>query len=508
MISKRPTRIPGFIGTLQKGNEAALIKQVNDLTEAVDIRLGRRGDPLDRAPTLRELVAMNLVSAVDGLKFDPNNITPSNVGATPNTPGTDTTIPPAPTGFSTGSGYAVITLFWGFPNYSNHSYTEIWRGTTDVLGDAQLLGTSGGRSFTDYAGSDATFYYWIRHVSTSNFTGPWNGAAGTLGNTTSNTAALLADLAGAITTSELATSLNTRLDSYGLSISANTSGIIDLYAEYTVKLNVNGRVTGFGLASTDTSSAFFIMADRFAVVSTVDNSITGTPFVVQAVDTVVDGVPVPAGVYLSTAFIKNASIVNAMIANAAIDNAKIANLDAGKINTGLLSTSRINLDGITLINDAGKLRVGSIKVDNLEAASITTDKLVGAAINAVLTSDITVVNSLPTNATYETVDTVRYNKTQPESLIILEFQAEMVCTGSGNYALSVQFTRDGTVCSRTFTYFLTKSFAQLVQGKMILVGYPPGSANYGLRIRADVSGAGVATATVNNSTVIITEVKR
>jgi len=86
-------------------------------------------------------------------------------------------------------------------------------------------------------------------------------------------------------------------------------------------------------------------------------------FVVQATPTTIDGVEVPPGVYLNTAYIRNASITNAKIADAAIDNAKIINLDAAKINTGFLNADRIEAEsikaekidsrGLTIKNTAG-----------------------------------------------------------------------------------------------------------------------------------------------------------
>lgn len=57
--------------------------------------------------------------------------------------------------------------------------------------------------------------------------------------------------------------------------------------------------------------------------------------------------------------IADAAISTAKIADAAITNAKIASLDAGKITTGLLTATRINLDGITLVNNSGQLKIGT-----------------------------------------------------------------------------------------------------------------------------------------------------
>lgn len=49
------------------------------------------------------------------------------------------------------------------------------------------------------------------------------------------------------------------------SVRANVDG--DLYAQWTLRVDVNGRISGFGLASDATSSDFIVRADRFSIVS-------------------------------------------------------------------------------------------------------------------------------------------------------------------------------------------------------------------------------------------------
>jgi hypothetical protein len=61
------------------------------------------------------------------------------------------------------------------------------------------------------------------------------------------------------------------------------------------------------------------------------------PFVVQTSPTTVNGVSVPAGVYIDAAYIKNGTITTAKIGNAQIDDAKIVSLTAAKITAGEIS---------------------------------------------------------------------------------------------------------------------------------------------------------------------------
>lgn len=51
----------------------------------------------------------------------------------------------------------------------------------------------------------------------------------------------------------------------------------------------------------------------------------------------INGVTIPAGAYMKSAYIHDASVTNAKIANLAVDNAKIANLSANKLTAGAVA---------------------------------------------------------------------------------------------------------------------------------------------------------------------------
>lgn len=80
-----------------------------------------------------------------------------------------------------------------------------------------------------------------------------------------------------------------------------------LSAQFMVKTDVNGYVSGFGLYSDETFSEFIINADRFAVIKPGQNSVY--PFIIDNVN----GEPVIA--LNATALIPDAQITNAMIGN-------------------------------------------------------------------------------------------------------------------------------------------------------------------------------------------------
>ena len=119
-----------------------------------------------------------------------------------------------------------------------------------------------------------------------------------------------------------------------------------LFAKYTIKVDVNGYVSGFGLASTSNNgvptSEFTVIADKFSIapVQTDNKASDGSPFFHRTTPTTINGVTVPSGTYMKAAYIHDAAITNAKIANLAVDNAKIANLSASKLTAGSISVGQ------------------------------------------------------------------------------------------------------------------------------------------------------------------------
>lgn len=192
--------IPGLIGEIPK--------QVRDilasLKEIIEVRDGRRGDQLDRFVTLRELSDEGVVNTVirSGRKSVSNPFWKT----------TDTTPPPAITGFEVTGAYASMILTWNALTYGNHSHTEIWRSTSDALGSAIQIGDAAGAIYSDACGTNKTYYYWVRAVSEAGVVGPFNAVEGTKGETTPDVPYLLEQLTGKITESQLYTDLGRRID--------------------------------------------------------------------------------------------------------------------------------------------------------------------------------------------------------------------------------------------------------------------------------------------------------
>lgn len=100
----------------------------------------------------------------------------------------------------------------------------------------------------------------------------------------------------------------------------------DIYAKYSVKIDNNGYVSGFGLMSTANNSVpfsdFLVRADRFAIASPSGPGITPTvPFIVL---TTTDSKGNRPGVYMDSVMIKNAAIGTAQIDDLSVNTLKIA----------------------------------------------------------------------------------------------------------------------------------------------------------------------------------------
>lgn len=372
-LTQTPAKMPTFVIPNDLPPQQA--KLMRDIVETLEKRLGRIGDPRDRAVTLRELIESGIAEQLKVTPFDPNVPTTPDFGAP--TAGGSTTRPPQPTGFTATAGYSQALLFWDLPDYDYYSHTEVWRHTSDVIGDALLIGVSNGTSYVDPIGGGLTRYYWVRHVSTSGFYSEWYSSSGASVTTPSDVDHLLTDLAGAITKTELVASLTSEIET-------STTDISNLHGQYTVKINANGRVAGFGLSNTDEEydggihSDFIVLSDRFSIVNQNDNGDLIVPFVVTTATTL-NGESVAAGVYIDQAFIKNGAIDTVKIGDAAIDTAKIANLavSTAKVDDAAITNAKI----ANLAVDTAQIAAAAITSAQIDDLAVSTIKVAGNAIS-------------------------------------------------------------------------------------------------------------------------------
>lgn len=172
------TQVPSIPAPPKNEREATAF--YSSVKEALEVRLGRRGDPKDRAVTLRELIDSGLAEELLDNPFDPN----AGVGVTDfQAPPvfTDATIPPTPTGLSASAGTTKIIVNWNDPQISNLAHTEVWRSSDNSLGNAVRHDTTEAQVWVDSVDPADQFYYWIRHVTTSGIFSTFAGSVNATG---------------------------------------------------------------------------------------------------------------------------------------------------------------------------------------------------------------------------------------------------------------------------------------------------------------------------------------
>ena len=206
---------------------------------------------------------------------------------------------------------------------------------------------------------------------------------------------------------------------------AQATDIGDLESQYTVKIDSNGHVAGFGLANTTTASGtntseFYVNADKFAIlpnaVTSADpawsssssyaegnrvtrenklyqarvahsnqqppndtywDDLSRSPFsVTSSGSTTADGVYVPAGVYINNAMIKHASITSAQIGSVDADTIDTGTLnvtdliEANAIEASKLLLDSTSLEETTLSDGTKALSVKAVSASKIEAGTI------------------------------------------------------------------------------------------------------------------------------------------
>lgn len=371
----------------------------NAIREAIQVYQGRRGDPLDKGVTYRDLQRLGITgsgggSGGGGTWWPPGTGVPGGGSTEP-----DLTPPPTPTGFEVSSGITNVFLETDAPVFTmGHGYerTIVYgkvRGPGDpepTFADAARVNDFIGMIGVHGTNPATTWHLWVTWQTRDGVesVAPAGGLHGQVARTGEDVAALLEVLTGHITESQLYDSLSQRIDlidgdgvgsvNARVAAEASTRSSVDGYlgAQQTVRIDVAGHVAGYGLAGSSpngsgasATSSFGVRANTFFVAppalaqaapptdglydgfvwldTSVSPAVTryrsgagwttaspALPFMILTTPTTINGVPVPAGVYMKDAFILNGTITNAKIGNLAVDDAKIANLSVSKILAG------------------------------------------------------------------------------------------------------------------------------------------------------------------------------
>jgi len=223
-MATKGTKVPALKNIPAK-TDPELRATLNSMKEAQEVRLGRRGDPRDRAITLRELIDSGLAIELRNNPFDPN----AGVGALdfiPNVPGGNLAVPPAPTGLEASGAFTEIIVSWNDAQYGNHAYTEVWRSRNDDIGGATLVTTTNSFIVTDVVGYNQEYYYWVRFVSTSNVSGPFNKTNGVKATTLEDIAAVMEQLSEELSNLPGYTALTTLITNADVAVAATAATVI------------------------------------------------------------------------------------------------------------------------------------------------------------------------------------------------------------------------------------------------------------------------------------------
>lgn len=303
--------------------------------------LGKIGDPLDRGVTVRDLIESGIVdvqnkkllSGSGTLPLIPGTAIEEAVNSVSNNP--DLSVPPSPTGLSVDSAVTTVFIQHDKPSFVvGHGYMR-----TRVYGAKRPTG-SPAPTFTD-ATEVCQF-------------------SGTIG-----------------------------------SFSSDPSTTWHIWAKFETNDGVlSGNPAGGtnGLVVTTSEDVSTLMDALTSQLDGNGNPIyTNKAFIYQEAAITINGVTVPAGVYMQDAFIRNGTITNAKIADATITGAKIqdASIVSAKIADATITAAKIANATITSAKIADATITGA-KIANL---AVGQANIVDAAISTAKIEDAAITNA-------------------------------------------------------------------------------------------------------------------
>ena len=232
-MATNETKLPA-IPPIPSNTDPQLKTYLSALDEVLKVRLGRTGDPKDRAVTVRELIDTGLAENFKENPFDPNAGTPENTFIP--TERVDITLPPDVTSFAGVGAFQKIILSWDLVQFSNFAFTEVWRHTSNSIGDATRIDTTRAQVYADTVDYGANFYYWVRHVSTSNIVGQFTSGVNVTTSKIASSNVTDAFSTGALTAAQIATGTITAASGV-IADAAITTAKIDDAAITNAKIN-------------------------------------------------------------------------------------------------------------------------------------------------------------------------------------------------------------------------------------------------------------------------------
>lgn len=150
------TKIPS-IYRVPSNVDPELKRYLESVQEAVEVRLGRRGDELDQAVTYRDLIDSNLAQKASRLN---RVIEPITEDPTPSMP-----FNTVPQNVQASGAFTKILVTWDDHQMGSlFARAEIWRAGINDLNAATMQASVYGSVWTDTVDYNTTMYYWVRFV--------------------------------------------------------------------------------------------------------------------------------------------------------------------------------------------------------------------------------------------------------------------------------------------------------------------------------------------------------
>ena len=433
---------------------------LESMKEALEVRLGRRGDPKDRAVTLRELIDSGLATDLAKAPYNPNIAGATGFGPATDEVG-DVVVPPAPTSLTATGLFTEVLLAWNQSTntapYRNHGFTEIWRSQNEDLSSAVLVGTTNAFIYTDKGLEyDSTYYYWVRFISTTNTPGVYsNMASGTtvenIGATMAALSETLADLPGynLLATSTTAATIIKSSSEPSTRTNGDALQPNDIWFDtddgqiYTRNTSNNAWVAGrdatlvnvFGSTSFTGSTLTAAMATAQSDIVTVTNAQSATATSVTNLTSTV-GTNTSSISTLNTTTASHTGDLNAMfvlqVATESNGSKSAAGMVIGSnasngsgaqsyvqfqadkfaIWNGSSSTAPFIVSGGTVFIDSARIQDGAINTARIANAAIQTAKIGDAQITTAKIANLQVTNALIADATIQDAKIVSLNATK------------------------------------------------------------------------------------------------
>jgi len=478
-----PTKVPG-LPAVPSNLESDLKAYLEALGEALEIRLGRRGDDLDRAVTLRELTEAGLVTTIKAQPFDPNrDITKDTVGVSP-IGGLVVTVPPPPSNFVASGAFKNVVLTWTDPRflYGNHAHTEVFRqdaqaADPDGIALNQTLSGSGNLTLngilmtqdaTNGTSINSSVEFNVPTTITITSAGNDSGRTFTVTGTNTSDGAQTEDITGA----NAGTATGSSIFKTVTQIAINGASAGNVSAGPAQSVDSIGSATQILIANAMTITDSSVQAGKayFYWVRFINTSGIGGPFNstngtiastvrIQEADISEDAITTPklkaGSITADQAQLATASVVTASIADANITTAKIndAAITTAKINDAAITTAKITDANIT----SAKINDAAITTAKINTAAVTTLTIAGQAViipatagpSAAYSSTTIITSSSPT-----TIGTVTISPSVSCTVIMTVFVQPLVLgpiyASSGGKTVTVKMQVGST--TKTFSW--------------------------------------------------------